>query len=551
MSPVPVEVSQLRQSVATRQSDLQTLRSAMETASTAAQRTAGAAEPATASDGLQQVIGQLSPGTLVSGVDAHVPLALLPVRMETRFADGADVMHVRVFPDDIHVDGHDPELTQNERDDGTSLWEAPNDLPAANETPPPSPPAADAADGRRSRWADLVRRYGGARAAWIATSARPVKAADRTVTPAAPALKPEAYIRPPVARALPDRWLAGAYAGGALVGEAWSGPVRADLHLAPDPEAPPPAKTEGAPRIDDELRWLTGYAKAVSFGMGVDVPLRAGTNRLDRVVVVGVRASTPPADGAAELAAVLRAHRYTDGLGFMVDGSSTSNAPDRRSAMDRQADPDALWNLEFGAAAAAGGAGTRLASALGLPAGMLDGTYESASEGDADAQAMQTALWAATWGYYLGELLDASTLPSLDIGAIRSHYLRFVRGRGTLPVLRAGRQPYGVLPVIPLGRWTADGAAPTVDGLARLLQRTRLLWQYGVGQPVTANAGPGFDDAFARVMSTDAAVRHLAIRTAIADRTVSSVWFTGVDTSSANIVVNQLTAQLLGSGPTR
>jgi hypothetical protein len=548
MSPVPPEVSQLRQSVTTLRSNVQSLRSTMEAASTSAQRTSGAAQLAAARDGLQQVIGEISPGTLVSGIDAHVPLALLPVRIETRFADGADVLHVRVFPDDIHIDGHDPELTQAEHDEGTSLWAAPNDLPAAGETPPSSPPAADAADGRRSRWADLVRRYGGARAAWIATSTRPTEAVDGTVTPGAPALKPGAYIRPPVARALPDRWLARVYAGGAVVGEAWSGPARADLHLAPDPQASPPEKTEGAPRIDDELRWLTEYAKAVSFGMGVDVPLRTGTNRLDRVVVVGVRASAPPAVGAADLAALLRAHRYTDGLGFLVDGSSTSNAPDRRSAMNRQADPDALWNLEFGPAPPAGGAGPRLASALGLPAGALDGTQASATEGDADAQAMQTALWAATWGYYLGELLDSSTLPALDIGAIRSHYLRFVRGRGTLPALRVGRQPYGVLPVVPLGRWTADGAAPTVDGLARLLQRTRPLWQYGVGQPVTANAGPGFDDAFARVMSTDASVRHLAIRTAIADRTVSSVWFTGVDTSSANTVVNQLTAELLGLG---
>ena len=187
--------------------------------------------------------------------------------------------------------------------------------------------------------------------------------------------------------------------------EAWTSPVGVDLHLAPDPQSVPGASADPKlPSVDPELRWLVDYAAAVAAGMAVDVPLPPGTTTVDRVVAVGVRASTSPADAVAELGALLDAHRYTDGLGFLPIGSPTSNTPAQRSAHDRTADPGELWVAEFGPSSPAGTAGPTLTGALGLPAGALDAAPGSDDAGDAHARAMQTAIWAATWGYYLGEL---------------------------------------------------------------------------------------------------------------------------------------------------
>ena len=57
---------------------------------------------------------------------ADQPLALLPVRLETRFfaqADGTQQLRIRVFPDQIHVDAHERELTAGEIEWGQHFWQ--------------------------------------------------------------------------------------------------------------------------------------------------------------------------------------------------------------------------------------------------------------------------------------------------------------------------------------------------------------------------------------------------------------------------------------------
>ena len=55
-------------------------------------------------------------GTQLS-FDPARPLVLFPVRLETRFfpqSDGSSELRVRVYPDKVHIDTHEPELTEDE-----------------------------------------------------------------------------------------------------------------------------------------------------------------------------------------------------------------------------------------------------------------------------------------------------------------------------------------------------------------------------------------------------------------------------------------------------
>ncbi len=61
---------------------------------------------------------------LPGGLDAQTPLLMLPVNIETRFMSSGDTneLWVRIYPDQIAINSHEPELTTQEIADGQSYW---------------------------------------------------------------------------------------------------------------------------------------------------------------------------------------------------------------------------------------------------------------------------------------------------------------------------------------------------------------------------------------------------------------------------------------------
>lgn len=219
-------------------------------------------------------------------------------------------------------------------------------------------------------------------------------------------------------------------------------------------------------------QWLWSYEAARAVGLAVTLTLPAGTESLDTLVVLGARAGRDPDEESAAVTAALRAHG--DDAGFLRAGDPTNNTEASRSAWARPT-PDAV--APDPAPLTSTSAAALFASAIGDPDAPLDDWVGAGDEGAAWAHAMATALWPVTGGSFLTRSVRPGALDPDRIEALRGHHRAAVRGRGPLPLVRIGRQPYGVLPVTNLAQ--VDGVAPHVDALARLLERTAVLWRLG------------------------------------------------------------------------
>lgn len=413
----------------------------------------------------------------LTDVPGALPIALLPVRLETRFA-GTQLL-IRVYPDDIHRDTFEPELTAEELSWGRNFWMD-------------SWRAGTAAPGgaqELAAWKQLASRFGAQRAAWLAEALKPTNPQDR---PAAANLDPNtplaaapnfplrdkrdaSWTRAAIARALPDRWLALGMVAGATVATAEGSPIQPGLAVGPNPSAEVPGPMpSNKPPVDPRMLWMVDFDAAVVAGMGLRMDISAAPAGLDRLVVVGVRRGglATGTTGATELRALLDAHRYTWGLSIPPLSAPTNNSEAGSSGYQR-ADPNyqASFDLRDQPTAAVGDQGSRLAAGLGLPDDTFARTDGARALERGGTTEMHRALWPATLGYYVEQFFDG-VLPGYDATTWREFFANWVRPRGPLPPLRVGRQPYGVLPVTTLDGWGA--AAPP---LLPLLKSLRDAWR--------------------------------------------------------------------------
>jgi hypothetical protein len=426
-----------------------------------------------------------------------VPVALLPVRIETRFVTDAagSALLVRVYPDDIAIDDHRPGLTDFELAAAAAYWER---VWRAGR----SDPAAE-----RAAFADLGAQLGVTRALWVVHATQPDEAGrpDATVPlpeplPSPPVLADapradDADLAPAVSRVMPGRWTVLGFRGGARVARVDGEPVPDPLPVGPSGAAPPPVD-ETAPPLEDEVRWLADFDAAVAVGMGIRVPVGDALG-FDRLVVVGVRGDEPAA-AAQRLEELFDNHRYTGGLGFLDSGAATNNTDVDRSAWTRFPDAGAAFDADRADTPAATANGGALAAALGIALPALAGV-EGAVDGDTgDARAMQLALWPATLAYFLETMIGPAMNDAL-VEAARELFVESVRGLGPLPALRVGRQPYGVLPVMALAPWwraaPADSArhATLIDLFQRLAPEWLSTTRPGGPRTVPHVGRPGAD----------------------------------------------------------
>ncbi|HET9767745.1 MAG TPA: hypothetical protein VFS60_12900 [Thermoanaerobaculia bacterium] len=323
------------------------------------------------------------------------------------------------------------------------------------------------------------------------------------------ALKPESWSRAPRTEVLPDRFVLIGETGGNRREFPFPAPVASPLILGPNPQALESelAQQGGDLVVGSDFAWIWDFEAAIAVGMAMRLPLPEpfASAGFDRLMVLGMRVSDEPAEHREMLEELIDNHRYApEGMGFLAQGTPTNHTT---GFSTDDAEGDASFELEAAPPAVVPATedldkrdAQRLAEAWDVSLDKLAGLRNAELEDVSRAKLMNQALWPATLGYFLAELLETDA-------AANDRVCRFftadVVARGSLPAIRVGKQPYGVLVTSAFGRWRIDDRVDGEDAaflrqVHDILARVEVQWQQLVGQ-VSRVDSPG--DSFAHLLN--------------------------------------------------
>jgi archaellum component FlaC len=280
--------------------------------------------------------------------------------------------------------------------------------------------------------------------------------------------KTDAWTRAPRTNVLPDRFVLLLYGRDAATPREITGNVIPDtMFVGPDPMEAELAfeKKDNVRLYGDAFNWMSDFDKAVEQGMGFRVSLSAEESRngFAKIVVLGVLLSADAKESAGMLEELIDNHQFgPKGFSIVRQGTPTNNTERDGTGYS---DNDAYDDLAFFTATdppafdpvdadprKSRTDGRLLADALGIGYSTMQ-TVQRADQTDAlEAYAMGTALFPGTWGYWLRNWM-APVVESETARQARAFFTRFVSGRGPLPAVRVGNQPYGVLLTSDFSRW--------------------------------------------------------------------------------------------------
>lgn len=277
------------------------------------------------------------------------------------------------------------------------------------------------------------------------------------------ATRAHSWSRAPQVYVLPERFVLLAYVGDDVVINELGAPVPNPLVVGPNPNAPKPEQDAPEDAFDavliPEIRWMTDFKEAIRVGMGfrVDLSPESAQRGFDRLLVVGLQMGANAAEGRHLLEGLLQHHQYSSkGLGLLPQGAATNNTESQNAAFSRADDPDESFDLYFekntppapppGDPLLMMRDGEWLSKWLGLGTDTFARTLYARGADQCEARAMNTALWPVTLGYLMDSMMQ-EVFDASDVEWTRHFFTRYVSGRGPVPALRIGRQPYGILPV--------------------------------------------------------------------------------------------------------
>ncbi len=324
------------------------------------------------------------------------------------------------------------------------------------------------------------------------------------VFPPDPPTQQDSWSTAPTVKHLADRFIVLGYTGTTQTLEAIGSPVTLPLYVGPDPTADPSVGIHpegGDLYVPDQLSWLVDFDQAVAAGMGLKIDLTADQSRngFDRLLVVGLELSTNEQNATAAFEELLQHHENgRSGLTLVPQGTPTHNTTgagtgytildnadqsydDLKNAPLFVPTPDPMAKLD----------GNWVTDLLGIDPSRFQSVHGSDGKDQMQARAMQNALWPATLGYWMDKMLTP-VFSDATVAIARALFSQFVSGRGSVPAIRIGGQPYGILPTTAFSRiaWLnpktiGRGSAGQAEFLSRLyaiLRRVDQDWTTMSGQ---------------------------------------------------------------------
>ncbi len=326
-------------------------------------------------------------------------------------------------------------------------------------------------------------------------------------------LKAESWTRAPRSEVMPDRFVLIGINSEARLEQPFPTAVVNPLILGPNPQnlESDLSQQAGDLVLGEDFDWIANFDKAIQVGMGMRVPLAEpfATQGFDRLLVLGIRVSSTAADHKELLEELIDNHHYSpDGMSFLPQGTPTNHTADQRSGFSSDdAEGDAsfeteatdpvidLTDDEFDKTDA-----KRLSEAWDVDLAKLVQLANANRKDVSQARIINRALWPATLGYYLEEMLQ---IDQADIGRVRKFFAEHVVARGSLPAIRVGKQPYGILVTSAFRKWQTnrliDGEDFTFLGqVHEKLRRVEAQWQILVARVAHVDA-PG--DPFVKLLN--------------------------------------------------
>jgi predicted nucleic acid-binding Zn-ribbon protein len=328
--------------------------------------------------------------------------------------------------------------------------------------------------------------------------------------PAHDPTKTDGWTRAPRTHVLPDRFVLMLSQTDAAPPREIPGNLIPDtLFLGPDPLAAKAAfqTKDGALKFGGAFDWMSDFDKAVDDGMGFRVRLTdaEAASGFAKLFVLGVYLSADANDSAALVEELIENHQFSPkGFSLVPQGTPTNNTErDGTGYSDNDPYDELAFFTETGPPAfdpanpdpkKSRTDGRLLADALGVDYTPLQTVQHADQTEVLEAYSMGTALFPSTLGYWLRTWM-APAVTEETARQARSFFTRFVSGRGPLPAVRVGNQPYGILLTSDFSRWTyPEGGNALVRAafyseetnflkqLRQLLSKLEKIWDDGVSK---------------------------------------------------------------------